>query len=252
MLGWPPAAIRSNLLAARLGPYTRSPGTAPGCRADLPCGHRAGVRLPTEYKPRNWQVPGLEVLADFKNAWAGVNLAIEAGPKYLTEEGRTKLRGCVFNIILELFSALALSDRPSIPERRAALKILYVSLAGSSKALHSLDDDSARDLRHAAGNDGDLKIADARRQIVQLRWWARRALRSVSTAQRGRPLRIALRSAISGLHDAWNEAAGKAPTFTPFLKFVTAALEPVIGTVDFKGPCKEILYGEKSGKRRPN
>ena len=102
------------------------------------------------------------------------------------------------------------------------------------------------------GRDGDTFLNDLRQALHRVIRMSRYADYLIGPAPRGRPSNTALRSAVEDLLAAWYHAAGEEPTWTPFHRFVESALTPIVGDVDFEGPCREILYGEKAGKRRPH
>ena len=210
--------------------------------------------MPTKYKPSNWQPSGIEILEGFGVLYDSARLdrILEAGPKFITPEKETELRKRIFYTALELFNSRKQSGRPSIPEKRAALGRLRSETRNLSQTLRSLDHDTERGIWESAGPDGDVHLSEVRRQLVRLYRWVLKAERRIGEAPKGRPLDTALRLAITNLHDAWVDATRKTPTYTPFINFVRLALQPVVGNVDFEGPCREVLYGEKAGKRHPH
>ena len=210
--------------------------------------------MPTKYKPSNWQPSGIEILEGFGVLYDSARLdrILEAGPKFITPEKETELRKRIFYTALELFNSRKQSGRPSIPEKRAALGRLRSETRNLSQTLRSLDHDTERGIWESAGPDGDVHLSEVRRQLVRLYRWVLKTERRVGPPLSGRPLDTALRSAVDELHTAWDEAAGELPTHSPFMSFVELALRPVAGSVDFEGPCREVLYGEKAGKRHPH
>ena len=210
--------------------------------------------MPTKHKPSSWQPSDIEVLKSFNALYDNARLdrILDAGPKRIDPQREAKLRERMFYIALELFISKEQAGRPSVPEKRATLTVLHTQARTLFKTLRSLDHDTERELWKSAGPDGDIHLYEVQRQIIKLRRWIGKTDRSLGETPKGRPLDTALRSAVNDLHDAWANAAGKTPTYNPFINFVSLALKPIVGNVDFEGPCREVLYGEKAGKRHPH
>lgn len=210
--------------------------------------------MPTKPKQRNWRPPGIEALSDFDALYSPETLdkILMHGPQFCTEDANQRLRATIFDIGLELYASGASSDRPSIPEKRAALEDVSARAISMISGLKNIDHDSRQTLAMMYGRDGDTFLNDLRQSLHRVIRMSRYAGHLIGPAPKGRPLNIALRSAVSNLLVAWRVAAGAEPALTPFHRFVESALTPIVGDVDFEGPCREILYGEKAGKRRPH
>ena len=173
------------------------------------------------------------------------------GPQIWNEEAKRHLRVRIYDIGLELYANRTMSDRPSVPEKQAALKNIAAQATSTLSGLKEIDHDARQALAMAYGSDGDTFLEDLRRNLHRVIRMSRYASRLIGPAPRGRPYNAALRSAIEDLLCAWLGVTGVDPKWTPFFEFVKLALTPIVGDLDFEGPCREIIYGEKAGKLRP-
>ena len=210
--------------------------------------------MATTPKPRNWHRPDFESLSGFDGLYPPDKLdeILAHGPHFKTTEASRVLRARVHDIGLELYASRVLSDRPSIPEKRAALEDFAARATSMQGGLRQLDADTRQTLAMAYGSTGDIFLKDLRRALHRVIRMSRYAGHLIGPAPKGRPAFAALRLAVNNLLSAWHDAAGTEPTWTPFLEFVSLALRPIVGDVDFEGPCREALYGEKAGKRHPH
>ena len=167
--------------------------------------------MPTKPKARYWRCPDLDALVRAYAQTDSRKVDFSRIESILQGQGskvsRAEIETTVRNIAAQLMVESEIEEqRPRVNQRRAALKRLKAIYREEWRALHNLDDDTARDLVSVLGRQGT--VTHERRRAASLWSATRKALARLPQPDR---TQHATKRAVSRLADKWEDFTGRRP-----------------------------------------
>ena len=225
----------------------------------------------TRHKTSEWQPGGLELL-DIKHLYSDEELnsiVDRVSPK--GAHRRKAFRARILDIAGLLNADVHYDQRPTLPQKRAALDALLKAVSELEEVLSKTDPDTVLELgrqflrnveeggydlpdqatqenisRELMQDAGAKLIGPLQGRLEQLEKIAGQVREAHGVGQRGRRSKSSVDRALSLLVKAWKIATDSEPTLTPMKEVAEAALGPVLTSnaieVSLDAACRRALY----------